>query len=345
MTSNCSPPAEKKKLAPRKDCQRTSRSRVPIGWFYSRTVWGRTQCTGSIVAPKVVLTAAHCVRSEGRLDAQLRVEVTLSEVSAPVEKAAVVAFAEHPQWRANDSASTDIALLFLDRNLTSAPIPMFSGNQDGLPNQPILAVGYGDNDGWQNTGAGLKRSTTMTYQRHFGTHFIAVSPPGRNTDTCQGDSGGPRPNEHWGLDPCCRCCFERARGLHGTYGIHLDSGTYAVDYCSIETRRRNPLQPLRSSSSSRNNSRSNNPSSSRSSLKTRCLDPMHPQWEMTAAPMQMTECDEPMYCRPGTDTSDCRGQTPQQPAPGARAPGSPIGQQTHLSWSGRGAHMPIRKRR
>ena len=61
-------PTEKKKVVIQ---EKIVNGQVEVGYpsvVLLKDRLGQTQCTGSIVAPKVILTAAHCIRFDGQLE-------------------------------------------------------------------------------------------------------------------------------------------------------------------------------------------------------------------------------------------------------------------------------------
>ena len=154
-------------------------------------VLGDGLCTGSIIAPNMVLTAAHCITSEGRWSVPEMVTVGSALDGEPTESAQVVRYAMHPDWRRSETPENDVALLLLDRSLRTPTMQMYLGDLSALRGETIQAVGFGHTNGWEQTGLGDRRATTMVIEEVYEGSFDAATPSGRQTDTCQGDSGGP----------------------------------------------------------------------------------------------------------------------------------------------------------
>jgi hypothetical protein len=140
-------------------------------------------CTGTLVAPRVVLTAAHCVENA---DApQVLSVVFASETSrAPAtERVRVVEGRLHPDWRAG---AHDIGVLILSEDAPVPPIPL---RATALPADMVgrlaRVVGFGlDDEG----GMGVRRSGTARVTAvDAGNFSIAFAP----AMSCGGDSGGP----------------------------------------------------------------------------------------------------------------------------------------------------------
>jgi Trypsin len=156
------------------------------------------ECTGTLIAPRVFLTAEHC--DEG----VSRVEVTFASI---FDRATSTTYwgtwHGDPAYSSSQSDPHDIAVVVLDkavRGITPAELPA-AGSLSGLTgSQQFTSVGYGAQA--VTNGPGGK---TFHYQ---DVRFVAVgtlnSVPGNdawlrisqnastgNGGTCYGDSGGP----------------------------------------------------------------------------------------------------------------------------------------------------------
>ena len=133
-------------------------------------------CTGTLVHPKVVITAKHCI--EDHSIEEIFIENAQLEKLARTVK---IFTTEGTYWGANHK---DFASLVLDREVPITPAVWVKS----LPNVEIgtnvLAVGYGSTDIIEG-GAGIKRKGDAQITGIYD-HSFATTPIG-----CYGDSGGP----------------------------------------------------------------------------------------------------------------------------------------------------------
>ncbi len=139
-------------------------------------------CTGTIIAPRVVLTADHCVASDagGAVPASyFRVYVGTSIFSSTREYR-VSSVRRLPEGGAE--GPYDIALLVLSGAASETPLMISREDPIGLFERPVTAVGYGQTPAG---GSGTKYTVTTTVTTIL-RGYIHVEP-----SVCPGDSGGP----------------------------------------------------------------------------------------------------------------------------------------------------------
>jgi secreted trypsin-like serine protease len=150
-------------------------------------------CTSTLIAPTVLLTAAHCVDpavvGEGLVYTAL-LGAKLTDQANPSPRIPVRSTHFDPQFDKNQLMNGhDIAVAILETPHTAAPMPW---NRNPLPDSlvgtQIRVVGYGLNDGFQQTGAGIKRQHRIKVN---GIDNLFVKTGSFGGTICSGDSGGP----------------------------------------------------------------------------------------------------------------------------------------------------------
>ena len=151
-------------------------------------------CTGTLIAPDVVITAGHCI---GGIAGVL---LNTNDYTSGGEYIAVKKEIEYP----NSWATVDVGLLLLDKSSSVEPrvIAQDCVLEEIYDGADVQIVGYGALDIWGNQYGTKLMEATSTIADHDCTDMwrgcnSSVSPGGElgaggnGVDACFGDSGGP----------------------------------------------------------------------------------------------------------------------------------------------------------
>ncbi len=157
---------------------------------------GNQLCTGTVVAPTVVLTAAHCFED---VSPGASITVQFGDDANSGQSMVSNSFGIHPQYcdpcteEVYDFAYVELPEAYTPTDGFLRPIiDQFEWDEAMRVNNVVLVTGFGTNDPFNQTAITnpTKRmvTTTITQFTSQGYEFFAG---GGGRDTCSGDSGGP----------------------------------------------------------------------------------------------------------------------------------------------------------
>jgi MYXO-CTERM domain-containing protein len=144
-------------------------------------------CTGTLVHPQIVTTAAHCGHPA---------QISFGETAfSPEREVAVDHCMRNPDYSSNDNNGVnenDYAYCKLAQPIYDIPFtpPVYGCEIEILsPGRQAFIVGFGNNEG--ENGAGTKRWAETIIQTVVNEFSTTVAVGASGTAACSGDSGGP----------------------------------------------------------------------------------------------------------------------------------------------------------
>jgi hypothetical protein len=148
-------------------------------------------CSALVLSPRVLLTAAHCLRRLSDMAVHYR-DAQGAAVIVPIDAAI-----PHPRYRADAIEarvqSIDLALIRVARPLDPRFAAAAIGDSGPPPiGAPAIVSGYGAAREGDWSSGGTLRSVTLAIREPASTVLVwAADPGGREAGACNGDSGAP----------------------------------------------------------------------------------------------------------------------------------------------------------
>lgn len=146
-------------------------------------------CTGTLISPRVILTAAHCIDMLGN-DPNATIHFG-GDTTKDGVRIGVAAKKQHPMWTGNLSGGHDIGMLLMsfpysDPTIAKELNTTLAG--EALVDQDYRHVGFGVYDRATGDADGKKRQGTT---KVLGVEGDVILSGDANLSVCFGDSGGP----------------------------------------------------------------------------------------------------------------------------------------------------------
>lgn len=164
-------------------------SRSTVGLYDSKS---QALCTGTLIADRLVLTAAHCVTpNSDSMIVYFGRDFTSMDKSLvrPVVKSIV-----HPNYNSNREDMHDLALIRFSGSLPSgfAPAPLLTDLSSVKKGTRVIVAGYGLNWAWGiKRGSGILRTTDLKVAKPLYGRTELMLDQSIRKGICSGDSGGP----------------------------------------------------------------------------------------------------------------------------------------------------------
>jgi len=163
-------------------------------------------CGGALIAPDVVVTAAHCSYHQPTLDGprlalrpeEVQVLTGTRNLNQGGSRWDVVSIVNHPNYNPAGNHDYDVAVWKLRQRVEGVPLAQLAIS-DGVPGSELLVTGWGaTTEGGEESAILLKVSVPVVSHDACSAVDSGITPrmlcagfKVGGKDACQGDSGGP----------------------------------------------------------------------------------------------------------------------------------------------------------
>ncbi|RJO65775.1 MAG: hypothetical protein C4523_15385 [Myxococcales bacterium] len=159
---------------------------VALWWKYYYQLF----CSGTLVSPRVILTAAHCIRQDGYTISPEDIEVHVgADASSPTAALAVQEVHYNTSWDGSERNDVGVVILSYPYN-GATPIQIKRGGVSGISGQYTQSVGFGMTQDSTDQNPNMRRYWTSMEVSYVDSSAITVDGNGQ-TGVAPGDSGGP----------------------------------------------------------------------------------------------------------------------------------------------------------
>src|SRR6187455_2968835 len=223
-----------------------------VGLVRFTTADGRFRCSGTLIAPTVVLTAGHCTEGPADVYVSFDTDLALDPLApgiTPEEKANRAAHyitgTAHPDpgWTGKLSFAKqhDQGVVVLNKPATSKwdivpaqlpPVGFLTRNQGQLKNETFTLVGYGVDIGDKKAQIVIReRRSTTSYLKNVGSEVVTFQINDRDSKagggSCFGDSGGA---VFWGPYVLGDASYVNSLTCNATASYQRDDTTYSRNF-------------------------------------------------------------------------------------------------------------------